>query len=137
MLLWEDPGGKPDDYIVHTVAKLPSYVAFAYGSRPNASPNTPRWTAMPGWQGDTDEAQEYWNSPPGSWSTPSSGVPDVAFLPDGSCPDTEAETTIVLYDTSEVPDADGNVTVAEITVVKYTGEILIDIYKALLADVSQ
>lgn len=128
----------PDDYLVREVLVLPRGIAFAYAAHPG-DPDTPTWTAMPGWEGDTDDQEgEHFDSPPAFWSTStsSSGVPDIAFVPDGSCADALGETTVVLYDTTEEPDAEGNVTVKVITVVKYTGDILIETRKAQLSDLT-
>jgi len=127
----------PDDYLVREVSLLPSGIAFAYNAQPGASPDTPEWTAMPGWEGDDDDQEgEHFDSPPAFWSTSSNGVPDIAFMPDGSCADALGETTVVLYDTTEEPDDEGNVTVKVITVVKYTGEMLIGTHKARLSDLT-
>lgn len=126
----------PDDYLVREVLVLSRGIAFAYNAHPG-DPDTPTWTAMPGWEGDTDDQEgEHFDDPPAFWSTPSSGVPDIAFMPDGSCADALGETTVVLYDTSEEPDAEGNVTVKVIIVVKYTGDILIETRKARLSDLT-
>jgi len=135
------PGGSPlpDDYIVRPVAMLPPGVVFAYGSRPVASSESPEWTAMPGWENDDDEEDnlEHFDNAPSSWSTSSNGVPDIAFRPDGSAADVTGETTVVLYDVNEEPDADGNITVARLTVVKYTGELLVETLRAPLSDIQQ
>ena len=126
----------PDDYLVREVLVLPKGIVFAYNAHPG-DPDTPTWTAMPGWEDDTDDQEgEHFDDPPAFWSTPSSGVPDIAFVPDGSCADALGETTVVLYDISEEPDAEGNVTVKVITVVKYTGDILIETRKARLSDLT-
>lgn len=126
----------PDDYLVREVLVLPKGIAFAYNAHPG-DPDTPTWTAMPGWEGDTDDQEgEHFDDQPAFWSTSSSGVPDIAFMPDGSCADALGETTVVLYDTSEEPDAEGNVTVKVIIVVKYTGDILIETRKARLSDLT-
>ncbi len=132
---------KPDDYLVREVLLLPRGIAFAYAAHPDVDPDTPTWTAMPGWEDDTDDQEgEHFDNHPWTgapWNLPADvGVPDIAFVPDGSCADKAGETTVVLYDTSEEPDAEGNVTVKVITVVKYTGDILIETRKARLSDLT-
>jgi hypothetical protein len=131
------PGGAspPDDFIARKVVTLPTGVIFAYGSDNVTSSTSPVWTAMPGWENDDDEeGGEHFDNQPSSWSTPSNGVPDIAFGPDGVALDEVGETTVVLYDVNEQPDEDGNITAARLTVVKYTGEVLVEMLRAPAAD---
>ena len=107
------------DVIVRDISVLPLNIALAFGS--DTAGTEWEWTAKQGWVGNTD-------------TDGNDQCVDIAFQPDGSSADAQGETTVVLYDSSEEPGAEGEVTAAVITVVKYTGEILIETVKALLAD---
>jgi len=88
---------------------------------------------------DSTAADAEWTAVNGDWDNTGMPLqdddcPDIAFQADGTCADEVGDTTVVLYDSSEEPDAEGNVTVAVITVVKYTGELIIEYKKAPLDD---
>ncbi len=105
------------DVLAREATALPKHIVLAFDS--NATDAD--WTAV-----ETDD----WDDT----GTPArdDGCPDIAFQPDGSCADAADQTSVVLYDITEEADDDGNVTVAVITVVKYTGETLIERYKVPL-----
>ena len=121
----EDPTTQ-GDILARKATILPKNIVLAF----NSSATDAQWTAI----GPTpnDPTKDTWDDT-GTAIQDDDG-PDIAFQPDGSSADAVGQTTVVLYDSSEEPDAEGNVTAAVITVVKYTGEILIEYRKAPLAD---
>jgi len=124
----EDPTTQ-GDILARKAVALPKHIVLAFGAD-NSPDDRWKWTA----QGPTpsDPSKDSWDDT--GTAIQDDDCPDIAFLPDGSCGDDEGHSTVVLYDISEEADKDGNVTVAVITVVKYTGETLIERYKAPRGD---
>ena len=119
------------DVLARKAAALPKHIVLAFGAD-DLTGDRWQWTA----QGPTpsDGNKDGWDDTSPTVDSRDDDCPDIAFQPDGSCADDEGHSTVVLYDVTEEVDDDGNVTVAVITVVKYTGETLVERYKAPRAD---
>jgi prepilin-type N-terminal cleavage/methylation domain-containing protein len=121
-----DASGHHGDVIARDPVILPKGVVFAF----NATATNATWTAIGPIPGNAQK--DTWDNTGTAWRD--DNCPDIAFLGDGSCADNEGQSTIVLYDASEEADADGTVSAAVITVVKYTGEIVIGTVRARRAN---
>jgi prepilin-type N-terminal cleavage/methylation domain-containing protein len=125
----DDPNTQ-GDVIVREPIILPTGIVLAF----NAHATNATWTAIGLIPNPTppSPSKDLWDS---------TGVPrfdddcpDIAFVGDGSCADAESQGTVVLYDDTEEADANGTVAAVVITVVKYTGEVVIQTVRAKRAD---
>lgn len=121
----DDPNTQ-GDVIVREPIILPTGIVLAL----NAHATNATWTAIGPIPGNS--AKDTWDNT--GVARQDDGCPDIAFLGDGTCADAEGQGTVVLYDATEEADANGTVAAAVITVVKYTGEVVIQTVRARRAD---
>ena len=120
-----DASAHHGDVIARDPVILPRGVVFAF----NADAANATWTAIGPIGGGPKDSRDNTGT---AWRD--DDCPDVAFLGDGTCADADGQSTIVLYDASEQSDANGTVAATVITVVRYTGEIVISTVRAQRAD---